>query len=133
MNKRIVSGSCFSIMVAIALGAFGAHGLRKLTTDETILRGFQTGVDYHLFHSIAFLLIGLWASSVAGRALRKTALVFLVTGVIFFSGSLYVLTVFKLMGWSYSWIGPITPLGGTLLILGWGWLGYSVFKAEPSN
>jgi uncharacterized membrane protein YgdD (TMEM256/DUF423 family) len=133
MNKRIVAVSCFSIMLAIALGAFGAHGLRKMTTDENLLRGFQTGVDYHLFHSIAFLLFGLWGASVFSQSLRKTASIFLAIGVFVFSGSLYALTVFELMGWSHAWIGPITPIGGTFLILGWGWMGYSFFKAERPN
>ncbi len=133
MNKRIVAFACFSIMASIGLGAFGAHGLRQASTDENLLRGFQTGVDYHLYHSLAFLLLGLWGTSLIDRSLGKTAFRLLVIGLIIFSGSLYLLTAFKLMGWTYAWIGPITPIGGTLLIMGWAWLGYSILKGERSN
>ncbi len=133
MNKRIVSWACFLIMCGIALGAFGAHGLRRLTQDEDLLRGYQTAVDYHLFHSLAFLLMGLWGASIFSRSISKLAFRLLIAGMIVFSGSLYLLTLFKLLGWPYRWVGPITPIGGTLLILGWAWLGYSILKAERAN
>jgi uncharacterized membrane protein YgdD (TMEM256/DUF423 family) len=77
--------------------------------------------------------LGLWGTSLIDRSLGKTAFRLLVIGLIIFSGSLYLLTAFKLMGWSYAWIGPITPIGGTLLIMGWAWLGYSILKGERSN
>jgi len=133
MNKRLVYGACFSIALAIILGAFGAHALRKLTTAEDILRGFQTGVDYHLFHSGAFLVLGLWGTRWIDHPKARIALLFLLFGVCLFSGSLYVLTVCRVWGWSYGWVGPITPIGGTLLILGWTWLGYSLVKGERTN
>lgn len=133
MNKRLVAISFISIAVGIALGAFGAHGLRGLTLNEEILRGYQTGIDYHLFHSLAFLLIGIFASTILKLEFSKKAFRLIVVGIILFSGSLYLLTYFRLMGWNYAWLGPVTPLGGLLLILGWSWLGYSFLRPERSN
>lgn len=129
----MVYGACFSIALAISLGAFGAHALRKLTTSDDILRGFQTGVDYHLFHSGAFLVLGLWGARWIDRSMTRTALLFLLVGICLFSGSLYLLTACRVWGCSYAWVGPITPIGGTLLILGWSWLGYSLVKGERTN
>lgn len=133
MNKRIVGWACFSVMLSIALGAFGAHGLRQLTTTDSILRGYQTGVDYHLIHSIVFLLLGIWWDRLSQQGLSRIAIAFMLIGVLLFSGSLYLLTLFRLNGWVYAWIGPITPLGGGLLILAWAWLGYSFLRPERSN
>jgi uncharacterized membrane protein YgdD (TMEM256/DUF423 family) len=133
MNKRIVAFSCLFLSLAIALGAFGAHGLRQFTKDEDILRAYQTGVDYHLFHGVAFLILGLLGTSLISRSLGKAAYRMLQAGIFLFSGSLYLLTVFKLLSLPYRWIGPITPIGGALLIMGWAWLGYSVVKSERTN
>lgn len=133
MSKKLIAAASFSIAGAIALGAFGAHGLRKLTLSEDILRGFQTGVDYHLFHSGAFLVLGLWGASLMDRRLVRVAMFFLWAGLFLFSGSLYLLTAAKLLRWPYAWVGPITPIGGTLLIMGWAWLGYSFLKGDRTN
>jgi uncharacterized membrane protein YgdD (TMEM256/DUF423 family) len=65
--------------------------------------------------------------------IRKSALTLIFVGILLFSGSLYLLTWFRLNGWSYAWIGPITPMGGTLLIAGWAWLAYSLLRPERSN
>jgi len=129
----MVYGACFSIAISIALGAFGAHGLRKLTLSEDILRGFQTGVDYQLFHSGAFFVLGLWGARWIDRSSMRVALLFLLVGICLFSGSLYLLTACRIWGWPSAWVGPITPLGGTLLILGWAWLGYALVKGERAN
>lgn len=133
MNKRIIAWACFSVMLSIGLGAFGAHGLRQLTTNEDILRGYQTGVDYHLFHSLVFLLFGIGFTRFDELKLSKAALFLMPIGLILFSGSLYLLTLLRLNAWSYKWIGPITPMGGGLLILAWAWLGYSFLRPERSN
>ncbi|MFM7671099.1 MAG: DUF423 domain-containing protein [Bacteroidota bacterium] len=133
MNKRVVAFAVISIAVGIALGAFGAHGLRRLTTNEDILRGYQTGIDYHLFHSLAFLLVGVFSSTILKTDFAKKAFGLIVIGIILFAGSLYLLTCFRVMGWSYTWIGPVTPLGGLLLVLGWSWLGYSFLRTETAK
>ena len=133
MNKKMTAYACIAILTGIALGAFGAHGLKRVTSDPAILSGYQTGVDYHLFHALAFLVFGLWGSAVRSIPLAKSALRLMVIGVLIFSGSLYLLTAFRAVGWSYSWIAPITPIGGTLLILAWAWLAYGLLRRERSN
>lgn len=120
-------------MLSIGLGAFGAHGLRQLTTNEDILRGYQTGVDYHLFHSLVFLLFGFVFSRFDALKRSRAPLLFMLAGLLLFSGSLYLLTWFRLSGWSYKWIGPFTPMGGGLLIFAWAWLGYSFLRPERPN
>jgi uncharacterized membrane protein YgdD (TMEM256/DUF423 family) len=133
MNKKITAFACIGIALGIVLGAFGAHGLRQVTDDASIMNSYKTGVDYHLFHSVAFLIFGLLGASVLTVPIRKSALTLIFIGILLFSGSLYLLTWFRLNGWSYAWIGPITPMGGTLLIAGWAWLAYSLLRPERSN
>ncbi|MGI9287649.1 MAG: DUF423 domain-containing protein [Pseudomonadales bacterium] len=99
--------------LAVAFGAFGAHGLKsRLTTD--MLAVFQTGVTYHMSHALALLLTAAlmlhWPQS---AGLKWSAACFLM-GVIVFSGSLYLLSLTGL-----RWLGAITPLGGLTLLLGW--------------
>ncbi len=95
----------------VALGAFGAHALRGRLPPE-LLATWQTAVQYHLFHSVALLALGLYATA-SGRPVRLPALL-LAGGIVLFSGSLYLLA-----GAGQRWAGPVTPLGGLLLIAGW--------------
>lgn len=104
--------------LAIVLGAFGAHGL-KGAISETLLAAYKTGVFYHLVHVLALLFIALfmWALRQQAKPISrclKAAAVLWMSGVTLFSGSLYGLALS--LG---SWLGPITPIGGMLLIAGW--------------
>lgn len=104
---------------AVALGAFGAHGLSGKLPPER-LQIFETGVRYHFYHVLALLLVGVLASQSPSVALHWSARLF-VLGIVFFSGSLYLLATRDLLGiagWSKI-LGPITPLGGLLFIAGW--------------
>lgn len=105
-------------MIAVMLGAFGAHGLREALPPDQ-LNVFNTGVRYQFYHAFALLFLGLWARiTPPGRWLRWAATAFLL-GVILFSGSLYLLS---LRVWLGDWVrplGPITPLGGVSFIAGW--------------
>lgn len=92
--------------LAVALGAFGAHALRPLLVERGSAAVWQTAVLYHLVHSAV-----LWMAARHGH--RAAALCF-AAGVLLFSGSLYVLALKKV-----SWLGPVTPLGGILLLAGW--------------
>ena len=74
MNKKITAFACLGIALGIVLGAFGAHGLRQVTDDASIMNSYKTGVDYHLFHSVAFLIFGLLGTSVLAVPIRKSAL-----------------------------------------------------------
>ncbi len=96
---------------AILLGAFGAHGLRdKVTPDKIAV--WNTAASYHLAHALAILALALFASA-TGRSVTLPASLW-TAGVVFFSGSLYLLVLT-----GQKWLGPITPLGGLLMAAGW--------------
>lgn len=103
-------------MIGVLLGAFGAHAL-KTSLSSSLLEVYDTGVAYHFYHTFGIALIGL---SIQLHPQGETkwlrwAYYSMGLGVLFFSGSLYALAVTGI-----KWFGPITPLGGLLLILGWG-------------
>ncbi|MED5388058.1 MAG: DUF423 domain-containing protein [Pseudomonadota bacterium] len=108
--------------LAVMLGAFGAHGL-KTRVDESMLAIWSTASDYHFYHALAMLLCGLLAKAF-GTSGMVTAGWVLFAGTLVFSGSLYVLVLS-----GQKWLGAITPLGGTALIIGWLMLAWSLFKA----
>ena len=99
--------------VAVALGAFGAHALAGMATDAR-LQIWQTGVEYHLFHSAGLILVGITDSMYPGSALIRWSGWTMLAGVIIFSGTLYALVLLDA-----AWLGAITPLGGTCLIVAW--------------
>lgn len=104
--------------LAVALGAFGAHGLKKLVDVETV-GIYQTGVQYQMYHSLALLALGILAQRIE-NAFISYAGFFFIAGIVFFSGSLYLLSSFKAMNKAVpGFIYPITPLGGIFFILGW--------------
>jgi uncharacterized membrane protein YgdD (TMEM256/DUF423 family) len=120
-NKYLRLAAIFGGL-AVAIGAFGAHGLKKLTTDPLILDGFSTGAEYQMYHSLALLGIAFIMGKNTDRRLRWAANSF-IAGMIFFSGSLYGLSFLKIGESPYTgWLGPVTPLGGLLLILGWAYI-----------
>lgn len=103
----------------MALGAFGAHGLEKITDDEKILHGFQTGVQYQMYHSLALMAIAMIYGHIQNSLIRWSGNCF-IAGVILFSGSLYLLTFLKIQSSDIvRFVGPLTPLGGILFIAGW--------------
>ena len=109
--------------LAVALGALGAHALKgKLNAGAITLdqyAGFETGVRYHMYHVFALLFVVLLRQRFPGKAL-KYAYFFFLGGIILFSGSLYLLCTRQLLGADWlTVLGPVTPLGGLLLIAGW--------------
>lgn len=101
-------------LLGVVLGAFGAHALRERLTED-LLRAWQTGVEYQFYHAMALMLVGLFAHAgvVSGTWLTAAAWL-LILGVLLFSGSLYGLAL-----GGPKLLGPVTPLGGLLLIAGW--------------
>ena len=99
--------------LAVAMGAFGAHGLRGQIAEDS-LHAFQTGADYQAIHALALLATGLLAREQAAGRLLKTAGWCLFLGILLFSGSLYGLALSGIRP-----LGMITPVGGTLLLAGW--------------
>lgn len=119
--------------LAVIIGAFGAHALKKPLEKIGGLSIFETGVEYHFYHTLALgLVAALIEGDKADQLLRWAARFFLV-GVFLFSGSLYALACFKLMELSLGFLGMLTPIGGVFFILGWGSLflyGLKTAKAD---
>ena len=115
MNNKLISIAALLAFLSVALGAFGAHSLNELLTTEK-LNSFETGVRYQFYHSLALLIIGLNANK-----LNATALIgkFMLIGIVFFSFSIYLLSLQELIGINLSILGPITPIGGLLLMISW--------------
>lgn len=119
MHKNILAAGAILGGAGVALGAFGAHGLQKLTSDASILHSYQTGVQYQVYHALALLGVGILAERNPGALLKWAGRLF-IAGIVLFSGSLYLLTMLKIQGsTAVKWIGPVTPLGGLCFIAGW--------------
>ncbi len=102
--------------LAVVLGAFGAHALKD-RLEPAMLAAFNTAVHYQMLHATVVLVIVLLARTSDSPGFLLGAAGSMLAGILLFSGSLYVLVL-----WGWRWLGPITPLGGALLIAGWGLL-----------
>ncbi len=121
--KQILQLAGISGALAVGLGAFGAHSLEALLIQNGRLDTFQTAVNYHFYHTLALLGIGVLASVKPDWKGISFAASSMVLGILIFSGSLYVLSLTGI-----TWLGAITPLGGLAFILGWSSLVYLSFK-----
>ncbi|WP_281230992.1 DUF423 domain-containing protein [Flavobacterium gelatinilyticum] len=127
MKRRIVLTGTFIGMLAIILGAFGAHLLKKyLTVDE--LNTFEVGVRYQMYHAL-FLLFLSTRKEIAEKTV-KTIYNLVVAGVVLFSGSIYLLSTKSLTLFDFKFIVFATPLGGFLLIIGWAVLFLSILRKK---
>lgn len=108
--------------IAVALGAFAAHGLKKILGPD-LLATFQTGVQYHMYHALALFGIGLLTLHFPNQALLKTAGYLFLLGIVLFSGSLYILAFSGI-----RWLGAITPLGGVAFLAAWALLAWSMLR-----
>jgi len=121
--KQILQLAGISGVLAVGLGAFGAHSLETLLIQNGRLDTFQTAVNYHFYHTLALLGIGILAKVKPDWKGISFAAWSMVLGILIFSGSLYVLSLTGI-----TWLGAITPLGGLSFILGWSSLVYLSFK-----
>ena len=104
--------------LAVALGAFGAHGLKKIVSPETVAT-YQTGVQYQMYHALALIIVGLIAEKMGSSFIHYAGFLFL-AGIVLFSGSLYLIVSLYAMNKSIpTGIGIITPFGGLFFIAGW--------------
>ncbi len=126
MNKTIFLTGILLGILAIVLGAFGAHGLEKLV-DADAIATFETGVRYQMYHAL-FLLVLANLKFVPERH-KKIIFYMTILGVVLFSFSIYFLATNSLTGFDFKSIGFITPIGGILLVLSWTLLGYRGFKS----
>jgi uncharacterized membrane protein YgdD (TMEM256/DUF423 family) len=113
MHKRFLLSAALAALLAVALGAFAAHGLRG-RLDEHLMDVFQTGVRYHFFHALGLAVIAILAKQYPDSNTLCWAGWLMVAGMVVFSGSLYLLSLTGL-----TWLGMITPLGGLAFMAGW--------------
>lgn len=120
MNRKVIATGIVLILIGIILGAFGAHGLKKVVSDTSLLDSFETGVRYQIYHGFAFLIFG--STSIKEKVGKGLFVSFLV-GVLFFSGSIFALVFLNIKEIEFpKFIAFITPLGGGLLIISWAFL-----------
>jgi uncharacterized membrane protein YgdD (TMEM256/DUF423 family) len=100
--------------LAVAIGAFGAHALKTTLEANQTTAIFQTGVQYHITHALALLLIALLIGQFPNAKLLRTAGWLFVAGIVIFSGSLYALALTNI-----RFLGAITPIGGLCFLVGW--------------
>lgn len=111
--KFFLAAGGLAALLAVALGAFGAHALKGRLSAE-MLAVWHTGVQYHLGHALGVLAVGLVATQLPESALLKWSGGLMLAGIVLFSGSLYALAFSGL-----SWLGAITPVGGAAFLLAW--------------
>lgn len=127
MDKKIIATAAFLGMVAIILGAFGAHALKKVLSVEELVT-FETGVRYQMYHAF-FLLFVATRKELSIKTL-KVIYNLAVAGVLLFSGSIYLLATNNLTSFDFKIIGFVTPIGGLLLILAWSVLFVKIIKQK---
>ncbi|MFE3867490.1 DUF423 domain-containing protein [Flavobacterium sp. LS2P90] len=130
MDKKIISTGAVFGMLAIILGAFGAHALKKVLSLEQLYT-FETGVRYQMYQALFLLFVGIM-TDVSQKA-KKTIYNLVLFGVILFSGSIYLLATNTLTPFDFKVIGFVTPIGGLFLILAWGVLLFHIIKKKQQN
>lgn len=114
-------------MFSVILGAFGAHAFKKILSVER-LTSFETGVKYQMYHALLLLIIGFFLKFETG--IEKTTAWFIILGTFLFSVSIYFLSFQEVWGVNLKFLGPITPIGGLLMITGWALLIYIFAKTK---
>jgi uncharacterized membrane protein YgdD (TMEM256/DUF423 family) len=129
MDKKILLTATVLGLTAIILGAFGAHALKKVLS-EAQLQSFEIGVRYQMYHALFLLFIGTF--SMLNEKERFIIFCLTLSGIVFFSGSIYLLATNELTHLKTKFLGPITPIGGLFLISAWGYLFYSILFKKPT-
>lgn len=130
MRSTFITASVLGVL-AVILGAFGAHGLRPLIPEDS-LESYRTAVSYQFYHVFAMLAAGILFHITQDKKFRYASNAFL-AGIIFFSGSIYLLSTRAATGLDgITFLGPVTPLGGTFFILGWILMAIGSFKMRQS-
>jgi len=116
MKQLVLIAAGIYGILSIILGAFGAHAFKNILSPEKLI-SFETGVRYQMYHAIVLLIVGLTLSF--STSLEKWSAICIITGVFFFSFSIYFLAFSEHWGISLKFLGPVTPVGGLFLIVGW--------------
>jgi len=127
MNKTIVlTGLAFGAL-AVIIGAFGAHGLKKVLSPDA-LETFETGVKYQMYHALFLIVLG--TLGMVGEGVKRTVFYLVVAGVVFFSFSIYALATNTMTAFDFKKIGWVTPIGGLLLLSGWIYLFFAILTKK---
>ncbi|MDO3721058.1 DUF423 domain-containing protein [Marinobacter sp. chi1] len=124
MRLPLVLGAFLALLSVIA-GAMGAHALRGVLEGRG-LEVFDTAVTYQFYHAIALVLVALLSANGLSRRLLMMAAGLFLTGILMFSGSLYLLVLTDM-----RWVGPVTPLGGVCLMAGWALIIVAALRRAP--
>lgn len=116
MNKAIIGTASVIGLISIILGAFGAHAFKEVLTVEQLV-SFETGVRYQMYHALFLLFIA--TTSLLSDRQKKIIFTVTLIGLLFFSGSIYLLATQSLSGIDFKFLGPVTPIGGLFLISAW--------------
>lgn len=118
MSKRFIQYAAILGALSVALGAFGAHALKQIVEADAVAT-FETGVRYQFYHTFALLAIGILYRRMPGKVMEWAG-IFFISGIVLFSGSLYLLTYLNATETvGLKGVGAITPLGGLCFIAGW--------------
>ncbi len=124
MPKTFLSLGAINAFLCVAFGAFGAHGLKHSLSDD-MLAVFHTGVQYHFYHALALIMIGLLLLHFTNSKLITISGWLMLVGIILFCGSLYVLSLTGMRG-----LGMVAPFGGLSLLSAWTLLATGIWKAK---
>lgn len=127
MEKKIFLVASILGLIAVVFGAFATHGLKPLLSD-TSFDSFQVAIRYQMYHAFFLFVVGLMPQLQPQQKKRLFWLVLL--GVLLFSGSIYLLATNALTPIDFAFLGPVTPLGGLLLISAWGVLAFYLIKRK---
>ena len=123
VNKKNTVIAAILGALTIAIGAFGAHGLKEIVSEKTIA-SFEIGVRYQMYHVIVIIIIGF--STLIDQKTQKWASRFFIFGIFLFSGSIYLITLKEFFSFNTKIFTILTPIGGLFLITGWLRLAYGI-------
>ena len=125
MDKKIIKTAAILGFIAIAFGAFGAHSLKKMV-GVLELNTFETGVRYQMYHALFLLYIG--TTNIISESAKKVIYLTTLSGILLFSGSLYLLALNNFLPFNFKPFGFVTPIGGLLFLTAWFWLFVNIVK-----
>lgn len=127
MDKKIIKTAAILGFIAIAFGAFGAHSLKKMV-GILELNTFETGVRYQMYHALFLLFVG--TTNIISESAKKVIYLTTLSGILLFSGSLYLLALNNFLPFNFKPFGFVTPIGGLLFLTAWFWLFVNFHKKK---
>jgi len=125
MDKKIIKTAAILGFIAIAFGAFGAHSLKKMV-GVLELNTFETGVRYQMYHALFLLFVG--TTNIISESAKKVIYLTTLSGILLFSGSLYLLDLNNFLPFNFKPFGFVTPIGGLLFLTAWFWLFVNFYR-----